>query len=88
MQVEKEEIEFWLAVNDEGHKAVSFDGAADAIASLVDEHGGAAVRTVKMTLVMALPTAVEADRLEVTDEDVDARNIEAAIGEVEEAAAA
>jgi hypothetical protein len=88
MQVEKEEIEFWLAVNDEGHKAVSFDGAADAIGSLVDEHGGAAIRTVKMTVAMALPTAVEAERLEVTDEDLDAGNVEAAIGEVEEAAAA
>jgi hypothetical protein len=88
MQVEKEEIEFWLAVNDEGQKAVSFDGAADAIGSLVGEHGGAAIRTVKMTVAMALPTAVEADRLEVTDEDVGAENIEAAIGEVEEAAAA
>jgi len=87
MQVEKEEIEFWLAVNDKGHKAVSFDGAADAISALVEEHGGAAVRTVKMSVLMALPTAVEADRLEVTDEDADARNAEAAIGEVEEAAA-
>jgi hypothetical protein len=87
MQVEKEEIEFWLAVNDEGHKAVSFDGAAEAIASLVDEHGGAAVRTVEMTVSMALPTAIKAERLEVTDEDAEAGNIETAIGEVEEAAA-
>jgi hypothetical protein len=87
MQVEKEEIEFWLAVNDEGHKAVSFDGAADAIGSLVDEHGGAAIRTVKMAVLMALPTAVEAERLEVTDEDADAGNIETAIGEVEQAGA-
>jgi hypothetical protein len=88
MQVEKEEIEFWLAVNDEGQKAVSFDGAAEAIGLLVDEHGGAAIRTVKMAVLMALPTAVEAERLEVTDEDADAGNIETAIGEVEEAAAA
>jgi hypothetical protein len=87
MQVEKEEIEFWLAVNDEGQKAVSFDGAAEAIGLLVGEHGGAAIRTVKMAVLMALPTAVEAERLEVTDEDADAGNIETAIGEVEEAAA-
>jgi hypothetical protein len=87
MQVEKEEIEFWLAVNDEGQKAVSFDGAAEAIGLLVNEHGGAAIRTVKMAVLMALPTAVEAERLEVTDEDADAGNIETAIGEVEEAAA-
>ena len=40
-----------------------------------------------MTVSMALPTAVEADRLEVTDEDADAGNIETAIEEVEEAAA-
>ena len=88
MQVEKEEIEFWLAVNDEGQKAVSFDGAAEAIGLLVNEHGGAAIRTVKMAVLMALPTAVEAERLEVTDEDADAGNIETAIGEVEEAAVA
>jgi hypothetical protein len=87
MQAEQEDIEFWLAVNDEGHKAVSFDGAAEAIGSLVEEHGGAAVRTVKMTVSMALPTAVEAERLEVTDEDANTGNIETAIGEVEEAAA-
>jgi hypothetical protein len=87
MQVEKEEIEFWLAVNDEGSRAVSFDGAGDAITSLVGEHGGAAVRTVKLTVSMALPTAVEAERLEVTEEDADAGNVETAIGEVEEAAA-
>jgi hypothetical protein len=87
MEVAKEEIEFWLAVNDEGQKAVSFDGAAEAIGLLVNEHGGAAIRTVKMAVLMALPTAVEAERLEVTDEDADAGNIETAIGEVEEAAA-
>jgi len=87
MEVAKEEIEFWLAVNDEGQKAVSFDGAAEAIGLLVNEHGGAAIRTVKMAVLMALPTAVEAERLEVTDEDVDAGNVEAAIGEVEQAAA-
>lgn len=85
--MEKEDIEFWLAVNDEGHRAVSFDGAAEAIASLVDEHGGAAVRTVRMMVSMALPTAVDAEPLEVTDEDVSAEDIETAIGEVEEAAA-
>ena len=56
MQVEKEEIQFWLAVNDEGQKAVSFDGAAEAIGLLVNEHGGAAIRTVKMAVLMALPT--------------------------------
>jgi hypothetical protein len=88
MQVEKEEIQFWLAVNDEGSRGVSFDGAGDAITSLVNEHGGGAVRTVKLTVSMALPTAVEVERLEVTDEDADAANIETAIGEVEQATAA
>ena len=84
--MEKEDIELWLAVNDEGSRAVSFDGAADAIASLVDEHGGAAVRTVKLTVSMALPTAVEAEPLEVSDEADAAQDIETAIEEVEEAA--
>jgi hypothetical protein len=87
MQVEKEEIQFWLAVNDEGACAVSFEGAGDAITSLVEEYGGAAVRTVELTVSMALPTAVEVERLEVTDEDADAGNVETAIGEVEEATA-
>jgi hypothetical protein len=85
--MEKEEIEFWLAVNDEGDRTVSFDGAKEAMAALIDEFGGAAVRTVKMTLTMALPTAVEADPLEVSDEDAD-QTAETTIEEIEETAAA
>ncbi len=85
--MEKEDIQFWLAVNDEGSRVVSFDSAADAIATLVDQCGGAAVRTVEMTVSMALPIAVEADRLEVSDETDAAQDIETAIKEVEEAAA-
>jgi hypothetical protein len=86
-RVEKEVIELWLAVNDEGHRAVSFDGASEAIAELVSDHGGAAVRTVRMTVSMALPTAVEAEPLEVSEEAADAET-EAAIQEVQEAVAA
>jgi hypothetical protein len=84
--MEREDIQFWLAVNDEGARAVSFDSAADAIATLVDQCGGAAVRTVEMTVSMALPTAVEAEPLEVSDEADAAQDIETAIEEVEEAA--
>jgi hypothetical protein len=87
MRVEKEEFEFWLAVNDEGRRMVSFDGAAEAIAALIEEHGGAAVRTVRMMVSMALPTAVEAEHLEVTEEDANVENIETAIDEVETVAA-
>jgi hypothetical protein len=87
--MEKEEIEFWLAVNDEGDRTVSFDGAKEAMAALVDEFGGAAVRTVKMSVLMALPTAAEADPLEVSDDDFGAdQTTETAIEEVEEVAAA
>jgi hypothetical protein len=87
-RVEKEDIELWLAVNDQGDRAISFDGSREAIAELVDEHGGAAVRTVKMTVSMALPTAVEAEPIEVLDEAGATQTIETAIEEVEEAAAA
>jgi hypothetical protein len=87
MRVEKEDIEFWLAVNDKGDRVLSFDGAAEAISKLVDEYGGAAVRTVGMMVSMALPAAPQTERLEVTDEDVDAGDIETAIDEVEEEAA-
>jgi hypothetical protein len=84
--MEKEDIEFWLAVNDEGNRAVSFDSAEDAITALVDKEGGAAVRTVKMMVSMALPTAVEADPLEVSEEADSDQNTEAAIEEVKEVA--
>jgi hypothetical protein len=89
MEVEKEEIEFWLAVNDDGDRVVSFDGAAEAIGLLVSEFGGTAVRTVKMMVSMPLPTGVEAEPIEVIEEDVDAaENTDAVIEEVETAAAA
>jgi len=84
----KEHIEFWLAVNDEGARTVSFDGPKEAIAALVDEFGGAAVQTVKMSVAMMLPVAVEADHLEVSDETHVDQTVETAIEEVEEAAAA
>jgi hypothetical protein len=86
MEVVKEDIQFWLAVNDEGSRVVSFESAADAIGTLVNEFGGAAVRTVEMTVLMALPTAVEVETIEVSDEDVD-QDIKTAIKEIETAAA-
>jgi hypothetical protein len=85
--MEKEDIELWLAVNDEGSRAVSFDSAEDAISTLVSECGGAAVRTVKMVVSTTLPLAFEAEPLEIIEE-VDAQDTETAIEEVKEAAAA
>jgi hypothetical protein len=74
--MEKVEIELWLAVNDEGSHAVSFDGAKDAIATLLDEHGGAAVRTVKMSVSVELPPSLEVDHIEIVKEDGDEAKIE------------
>jgi hypothetical protein len=85
--VEKQDIEFWLAVNDAGDSAVSFEGAEDAIATVVDAYSGAAIRTVRMTVSMALPIAYEA-AVDVSGEDDAGRDVETAIKEVEEAAAA
>jgi hypothetical protein len=85
--VEKETIQFWLAVNDEGSRAVSFDSAADSITALVSDCGGAAVRTVEMTVSMALPSAVEAGTIEVPDETDADHGVETAIGEVKQVAA-
>jgi hypothetical protein len=84
---EKQDIELWLAVNDEGSRATSFDGAADAISTLIAECGGAAVRTVRLLVSMPLPTAVEVEPIEVFEE-IDAGEAEASIEEVETAAAA
>ena len=75
--MEKEHIEHWLAVNDQGDRMTSFDGPEDAVAALIDKHGGAAFRTVKFSTLMDLPTAVEADPIiEITAEDGDETTIE------------
>ncbi len=57
------------------------------MAELVDEHGGAAVRTVKLTVAMALPTGVEAEPIEVSDEAAATQQVETAIEEEEVLAA-
>jgi hypothetical protein len=85
---ENEDIEFWLAVNDEGDRVLSFDGAADAMSKLVTEFGGAAVRTVRIVVSMPLPTAVEVETIKVFEEIEADENTEATIEEVETQAAA
>jgi hypothetical protein len=55
-----ENFEIWLSVDDEGNAAASLDGAVDS-RTAVDSFGGAAVRTVKLTVSMELPEAAEID---------------------------
>jgi hypothetical protein len=61
--MEKSNFEIWLAVNDDGESAVSMSGASQAREALVDDCGGATIRTVKLTVTMARPeiTAVGVD---------------------------
>jgi hypothetical protein len=75
--VEKSNFNVWLAVNEDGDSAVSTDGASDAREKLVDDHGGAAVRTVKLAVTMALPEVAEAT-VEVEDEAGETQQVEAA----------
>jgi hypothetical protein len=65
--MEKSNFAIWLAVNEDGDAAVSMDGASDARESLVDDYGGAAIRTIKLQLTMALPEITAVD-LDVPDE--------------------
>ena len=86
--MERMDIEVWLAVNDEGACVASFDGARQALADLLDQHGGAAARTVKLPVLnLMLPTAVEADPIEVLEEAEADDTVETAIEEEEVLAA-
>jgi hypothetical protein len=78
MSIENERIDavHWLAVNDQGDRALSFESPEDAVSLLIDEHGDAAFRTVKLNVTMALPTAVEADHVEITAQDGDESEVD------------
>jgi hypothetical protein len=61
--MDKSNFNIWLAVNEDGDAAVSMDDADEARESLVEDYGGASIRTVKLAVAMALPVIheVEAD---------------------------
>jgi hypothetical protein len=63
----KSNFAIWLAVNEDGDAAVSMDGAAEAREALVDDHGGASIRTVEIQVAMSLPEIEEAE-VDVPDE--------------------
>jgi hypothetical protein len=65
--MEKSNIELWLSFNEDGDAAVSLEGSTEAREALVEEYGGAAIRTVKFTLTMALPEVTEVE-VEVPDQ--------------------
>jgi hypothetical protein len=75
--MEKSKFNIWLAVNEDGDSAVSMEGASDAREALVDESGGATIRTVKLAVTMALPEVTDAD-VEVADEAGETQQVEAA----------
>lgn len=62
----KDEIEFYIAINEEGNFEVDQD-LAEAINNLNDNHGYSALRTVKMTAKIALPVVIETE-VDVPDE--------------------
>jgi hypothetical protein len=75
--MEKSNFNIWLAVNEDGESAVSMDGASDAREALVEEYGGATIRTVKLEVTMALPDVTDVD-VEVPAEAGETRQVEAA----------
>jgi len=74
--MEKSNFNIWLAVNEDVDSAVSMDGAAEAREALVDDYGGAAIRTVKLEVTMALPEVASVD-IDVPDEAGKTQQIEA-----------
>jgi hypothetical protein len=75
--MEKSKFNIWLAVNEDGDSAVSMEGASEAREALVDDSGGAAIRTVKLTVAMALPE-VSGVNVDVSDEAGETQPVEAA----------
>jgi hypothetical protein len=73
--MEKRSVEIWVAMNDDGDVAASVDGGAEARELLIDNHGGAAVRTVKLTVQMAPPEIPEIE-VEIADEAGETKTIE------------
>jgi hypothetical protein len=75
--MEKNNFHIWLAINEDGDAAVSMDGAAEAREALIDDRGGAAVRTIKLVVTMALPE-IEEIEIDVADDAGEVVEVEAA----------
>jgi hypothetical protein len=75
-QMEKSNFEVWLSVNENGDAAVSLEGPDEAREALIEEQGGAAIRTVKLAVTMALREIAEVE-VEVSDEAGEIREVEA-----------
>ncbi len=63
----KENFEVWLSINEEGNAGVSLESGDDSRERLIEDHGGAVVRTVKLAVLMTLPEVQEAE-VDVADE--------------------
>jgi hypothetical protein len=74
--MEKRSVEVWIAMNDDGDAVASVDGGAEARELLIDNYGGAAVRTVKLTVQMAPPEVLETE-VEIGDEAGETQWVEA-----------
>jgi hypothetical protein len=74
-------FELWLACDDEGNAAVSMDGATEAREALTEDYESAAIRVVKLNVMLALPEVSEID-VQVPGADeaamVDAKEMEPA----------
>jgi hypothetical protein len=68
---EKQQFEFYVAINEEGGFIVTKDDS-DALQKLGEDEGGYAARVIKMTLLASLPKIVEAAPVEAPDEADDA----------------
>jgi hypothetical protein len=73
--MEKSSIEVWLSVNDDGDAGVSLEGSTESREALVEEFGGAAIRTVKVTVSMAPPEITEVD-VDVPDQAGETQKVE------------
>jgi hypothetical protein len=55
------QLEVFVSVNESGDAACSLETAGDARETLIDEFGGAAVRTVRISVLMDLPEVVDVE---------------------------
>ncbi len=74
-------FELYLACDEEGNAAVSMDGATEAREALTEDYESAAVRVVKLNVMLALPEIAELDvHVSAADEQamVEAKELEPA----------
>jgi hypothetical protein len=74
--MEKQTFEIWLSVNEDGDAAVSLEGVTESREALVEDYGGGAIRTIKLSTHMTLPQVIETE-VDVPDEAGTTEQIEA-----------